>query len=320
MAIKDRLPSAEEFIESLPISKDFLARLGILAGQTTRKISIDSVALSSGTLSDVEISKVNLGNASIGTINIENVSASLKQSSAILENVRAILELDFTLIWKVDLGWLGHWGDTNNLGSIDIPIDLGNISIPDLDNIDLTIPKVDIPSVVAEMKPITNLQLGAFSLTSADIDKLTLPSAGLNLTGMGVGDVSISSLSVPGVSSKAIGVAGAQPELSIDLPGATVQNLSIPSVSIPEITSASFDTAATASAKNIEVNLGILKITLRVTPTIHLDVGLMKISDAQLDASIGSVDINDISLPVSIQGLSASAFEAQGISVNKITF
>jgi|GEM_PF-540013 len=320
MAIKDRLPSTEALLESLPLPRDFLTRLGVLAGQATRQLTLDSVGVNSASLNNVEISQVQLGSASIGGIRIENVDARLEQSSAFLQNVRSLLELHFTLEWEVDLGWIGHWGDTNDLGSIDIPVDLGNINIPDLDNIALDIPQVDIPAAMAAMQPINNLQLGTFSLSGMDVNKATLPAAGLTLTGMGVGEVGISSLSVPGATTQAIKLASAAPALDVVLPGATVHNLTIPQTSIPTITSGAFDTDATASAKSLTVNLGILKLTLKVTPTVHLDVGAMAISDAQLSASIGAVSVTDIHLPVSVQGLTASSLDAHGITVNKITF
>lgn len=320
MAIKDRLPSTDALLDALPLPRDFLTRLGVLAGQTTRRISIDSVAVAGGNLSDVEISKINLGNASIGTITIENTEATLKQSSAFLSGVKSIVELKFKLKWEIDLGWIGHWGDTNNIGSIDIPVDLGNIDIPSLDNIDLSIPTINIPAIVANMEPIKNLKLGNFSLTGADIQKLSLPSAGLSITGLGVGDVEVSSLAVPSVNSQALTVAQAKPDLNVVLPGATVNNLSIPETSIPSIASSPFSTRAVASDKSLTVNLGLLKITLSVTPTVYLNVAAMTIKDAKLSASLGSVKIKDISLPVSVHGLSATAFEANGLSVNHIKF
>lgn len=320
MAIKDRLPSTEALLDSLPLPRDFLTRLGVLAGQTTRQISIDSVSAAGGNLSDVEINKINLGNASIGTITIDNTEASLTHSSAFLSGVKSIVELKFKLRWEINLGWIGHWGDTNDIGSIDIPVDLGNIDIPNLDNIDLSIPTINIPAIVANMEPINNLKLGNFSLTGADIQKLSLPSAGLSLTGLGVGDVTVSSLAVPGVNSQTLTVAQATPELNVVLPGATVSNLSIPETNIPSIASGAFSTRAVASDKSITVDLGLLKITLSVTPTVYLNVAAMTIKDAKLSASLGSIKIKDISLPVSVQGLSATAFEANGLSINKIKF
>lgn len=320
MPIKDRIPSPEELIDSLPISREFLSRLGVLAGQTTRKLSIESLGISSGSLDDVEISKVTLGNASIGNLAIANGSARLTRSSAFLNNVRALVSLDFRLRWEIDLGWVGHWQDTSDLGDLDIPVELGNIEIPDLDDIELTIPRIDIPQLVADMKPITNLQLGSFSLSDADLSKLTAPSAGLNLTGLGVGEVSVSTLTVPGINSQTVTVAEAAPEQALKLPGASLNNLQIPQTSIPQIRSGHISTDATASPHSLGVDLGILKITLQVTPTVHLNVGTLTISDAQLSAELGSVELQDIQLPVAIQGITAKAFEANGLSVNQITF
>ncbi len=46
----------------------------------------------------------------------------------------------------------------------------------------------------------------------------------------------------------------------------------------------------------------------------------MTISDAELSAELGAVELQDIQLPVAIHGITAKAFEANGVSVNQISF
>lgn len=171
----------------MPVSREVLERLGVLSSQVARQIAIERVNLGDGTLKDVQVDKLKLGSASIQQIEVLNTTANLKQSSARLNQVRSILELDFSLDWEVDLGWLGSWDGKDDLGSLDIPLPEEHLNIPDLNDVQVAIPKIDIPSVLAKMAPVSNLPLGDFRFSKAQLDKLGLPSSGLSLSGMGVG-------------------------------------------------------------------------------------------------------------------------------------
>ena len=48
MSLKERL-SADNLLDSLPVSRDLLTRLGVLGAQVSRKIAIDQVSVQDGT-------------------------------------------------------------------------------------------------------------------------------------------------------------------------------------------------------------------------------------------------------------------------------
>lgn len=320
MALSDRISSIDQIVEALPVSRQVLERLGVLSAQVARQIAIEQVSLGDGTLKGVQVEKLKLGSASIRQIEVLNTTANLKQSSARLNQVRGILELDFSLKWEIDLGWLGSWDGTDDLGSLDIPLPEEHLNIPDLSDVQVDIPKIDIPSVLAKMAPVNNLLLGDFQFSKAQLDKLILPSAGLSISGMAVGNLSLSSLNLPGVDGASLSLKEAGPTADIELPGASLSNVKIPDVDLPSVTSGSFGTVAQASTRSITANLGILKVTLAVSPVVHLDIGSMSISDAKLSASIEELALNGISLPVSLEGLSASGLDLNDVKVEKVTF
>ena len=132
--------------------------------------------------------------------------------------------------------------------------------------------------------------------------------------------MSLSSLSVPGANGEALRVNRAAPTEQLVLPGASLENISIPSVTMPAATSQAFNVDATASDKSLGVDLGILKVSIAVPPTVHLNVGSMTLSDAKLGATLGKVSLNDISLPVALEGISGGELGLNSISVNKLTF
>ncbi len=319
MSLKERL-SADSLLDSLPVSRDLLTRLGLIGAQVSRKIAIDQVSVDSGTLNNLKVEKVNLGSASIGSLKVENGSASVNNAKAVLNQVRSIVELGFRLNWEIDLGWIGSWDGSEDMGSLDIPVDLGTITGPDLGDINLQIPTIDIPGLVADMRPIDQLDLGSLELAGVRLDKLSLPGAGLTISGMGVGDLTLSSVTVPSAAGEALRVNRAAPVQSLRLPGASLENVAIPSISMPAATSGSFNADATASDKSLGIDVGILKVSVAVTPTVHLNVGSMTLSDASLAADLGKVSINDISLPVSLEGITGGELALDAISVSKLTF
>ena len=319
MSLKERL-SADSLLDSLPVSRDLLTRLGLIGAQVSRKIAIDQVSVDSGTLNNLKVEKVNLGSASIGSLKVENGSASVNNAKAVLNQVRSIVELGFRLNWEIDLGWIGSWDGSEDMGSLDIPVDLGTITVPDLGDINLQIPTIDIPGLVADMRPIDQLDLGSLELAGVRLDKLSLPTAGLTISGMGVGDLTLSSVTVPSAAGEALRVNRAAPVQSLRLPGASLENVAIPSISMPAATSGSFNADATASDKSLGIDVGILKVSVAVTPTVHLNVGSMTLSDASLAADLGKVSINDISLPVSLEGITGGELALDAISVSKLTF
>ncbi|MGB2336753.1 MAG: hypothetical protein ACPH5V_05545, partial [Alcanivorax sp.] len=89
---------------------------------------------------------------------------------------------------------------------------------------------------------------------------------------------------------------------------------------LPSAQSGAFDADATASDKSLTVDLGILKVTIAVTPTVHLNVGSMTLKDAQLSAKLGNVSLNEISLPVALEGISGGGLGLSSINVSKLTF
>jgi len=319
MSVKDKILNPDSLLDNFPLPKDLLNRIGITLNQATRSIAINELNSTSGSLKNVDIEKVTLGNATIGNIVVNDAEVNLKNSSASMQNVRTIVELEFTLKWAIDLGWLGSWSDTDSLGSIDIPLELGNLDIPNLDDIDLAIPTINIPSVVAEMAPIKELDLGKVALTAAQLQKTLLPEGGLSLTGLGVGSLAVNDITLPGISVDKAYIKEASPEKPIVLPSANLQNIQVPTTSIPNVQSGSFSTAATASDKSLSVDLGILDITLSVTPTVHLDVEKMLLKDIELSALVKKLSLGNISIPAEIEGITVNGIDLEKISIDSVS-
>ncbi len=290
-----------------------------LVGAAARKINVDHVKADRGTVSKIDIGRINLGTAQIDRLTITGLNANLHGAQAFMQNVRMVLELRFTLTWKVDLGWLGSWGDTNNLGSLHFGMNLGNVSVPSLANIDFQVPSLSTTNVSAAMQPIANLSLGAADFNQLFLNATQAPSSGFTLSGLGVGNVSVKNVEVPQTTTAQVKIDEFQPANHIVLPGAEVQNLQLPSAQAGSITAGGFNLTAIASRRCLVVDLGVLEIELCVEPVTHLSVGSMLVQDVALSATASRLNIENIALPINVRNIALDDMNLHNIRINEIT-
>lgn len=323
MATKKASKEAAADLAATTISPDVAATLANtipgLVAQVTRRFNIDQVRAETGSVGDLDVSRIELGDATIGNIVLTNANASLNGAQAFMQNVRVVLELRFRLEWEVDLGWLGSWDGTENLGSLSFGMNVGNVSVPSLADIDMHIPSMTVANASARMQPITNVDLGGATFRSMQARNTNAPADGLSLQGMGVGAMRIENVRVPKTTTEGVTLQEFSPNASVVLPGAQVRDLRIPSANVDDITTGGFDLSAVASRRCLEADLGILELKICVDPIMHMDVGSMLIEDADLTASAQQLDVENIQLPVTVKGISMSDLMLNSVTVNRIT-
>src|SRR6478609_9441751 len=134
----------------------------------TQTLNVAEVAAASGSVVDIRVGQIVLGGVTIGQLTLQDTSVDINSGSAFLQDVRTIVTLDFSVHWWWDFGIASDSG-TAPLGSLSFPFDLGNVSIPTLNNIPLTIPSIVAHNVTASVAPITGLDLGGGSFNGVTV-------------------------------------------------------------------------------------------------------------------------------------------------------
>lgn len=294
-------------------------RLTGILSQVPRKFNIDQIKSDSGTIGDLDVDKIVLGDATIESIVLTDTDANLGSAQALMQNVRSVLELRFTLIWAVDLGWFGNWGDTENLGSLNFAVNVGNVSVPSLANIDMHIPTIQIANPSLSLQPVHNVDLGGARLEKLEINNTDAPAGGFNLSGMAVGNIAIQDVEIPRTSTEKLTVREFSPNQKLTLPGAEVRDLRVPSAKVGNINTDGFDLSAIASRRCLGVDLGILELRICVEPVIHMDIGSMVIQDAEISAMASKLEVKNITVPVTVRGIQMSRLNLNSIKINKIS-
>ena len=307
-------PGLSEEAGPPPSAADVIAR-------ALRTIDIGQIGVVSGTAGSLGIDRIELGEATIDRLVIQGVSASIQAGATWLQDVRFVLELRLSVDWWYDFGWLGSGGGTVGLPSLSFGLTLGNVLVPSLDDINLSVPSAVVNDAGAAIAPIANLDLGGASFRDLRVDDTQLPSAGFDLSGMSLGAVSIDSVGFPAAASRRLSLGHFTPDGPLRLPAAEVTGIQIPSAQIPNVVSqGAIDIEdAQATRRGVSLSLGLFGFTFWVAPVFDIHIGQLTLSDVTAAASIERLRLEDVSAPVTIRGVRMGDLQLEQLTVNQVS-
>jgi hypothetical protein len=281
-------------------------------------IHISQANFVSAAVADIKIDEIVLGGVTIGQLLLQGTSLNVAAGSAFLNNVRLVIALDFSFNWWINLGF---WSDsgTADLGSLSFGLSLGNVSVPSLNHIPLSVPNIVLANLGAVVSPLTSIDLGGGSLGAITATNIALPKDGFSLTGLGLGAVSIAGLQVPETTVATVSIQDFHPNANIVLPNASLGPVQIPSASAADVQStAPVSLSGTASPEGLGLSLGILGGTLNVTPTAYISIGTLQLQGVSLSGAVTQALLQNIGVPVDLRGINLSAIDIGEISAVNI--
>jgi hypothetical protein len=282
-------------------------------------INIAQASGASATVSDIKVDQIVLGGVTIGQLDLEGTSLDLNSGSASLQNVRIVLTLDFQFNWWINLGF---WSDSGNadLGKLSFALDLGNVSIPSLGNIPLSVPNIALASLNATVAPITQIDLGGGNLAGITATSMTFPKNGFTLSGLGFGSISVASIEIPEATVSQVAIQQFRPNASIVLPSATLGPVQIPSASAADVqTSSPVSFSGSASQQPLSLSLGVLGGSINVTPTAYVSIGTLALQGVALTGSVTQAILKNIGVPVEVHGFSLNNIDIAQVTATNIT-
>jgi hypothetical protein len=284
-----------------------------------QSIHVAQAAFASATVADIKVEQIVLGGVTIGQLTLEGTTLDIAAASAALNTVRVVINLDFSFDWWINLGF---WSDSGsaNLGSLSFPLDLGNVSIPSLGNIPLSVPNIAIANLNAVVAPVAATDFGGGTFTGLSASNLVLPKSGFSLAGFALSGVSIGNVALPDAAAASISIQDFHPNANILLPSASVGPLQIPSVTTADVqTTASIGFNGNATQQGLGLNLGVLGGTLDVTPTAYVSIGSLQLQGVALSGSVTKAILDNIGVPVDIRGINMNTIDIGQITAGNIT-
>lgn len=292
---------------------------GVIAA-AMRTVDISRIMAVSGNVGSLSVDRIELGQATIDRLVIQNLQASVQSGTTRLEDVRFLLELRLSVDWWYDFGWLGSGGGTESLGSLSFGLPLGNVLVPSLQDINLSVPSATVNDAEAEIRPVTNLDLGGARFRNLRVDDTKLPSAGFDVSGLQFGALTLSEIGFPAASSRRLSLGDFMPNRALTLPAAEVRGIEVPAAQIPTVRSQGSVEIndAQATRRGVRLSLGIFGFTFWVQPVFDIHIGALTLNDVTASAAIGRLRLEDLSAPVTIRGLMMGELQLEQLTVNQI--
>lgn len=282
-------------------------------------INLAQAAVASGAMADIKVEQIVLGGVTIGQLSLQGTNLDIAAGSAALSGVRVVVNLDFSFDWWINLGF---WSDSGSadLGSLSFGLDLGNVTIPSLGNIPLSVPNIAIANLSAVVAPIAAADLGGGTFTALSAANVVLPKAGFTLTGFALGGVTIANVEVPEAAAASISLQDFHPNGNIVFPNASLGPLQIPSVSTADVqTTSPISFNGSASQQGLGLSLGVLGGTFDVTPTAYVSIDALQLQNVALSGSVTKAILDNIGVPVDIRGINMSTIDIGQITATNIT-
>lgn len=287
------------------------------------KITIPEATIGTAGAQQVSVGEVRLGAVHVGLLSLNGVTLQASSGVAQLRNVQVVLTLVFALDWTVgvviDAGVLGKidfsQSGTLNLGTLQLGIGFGHVSLPGLADLSLDIPTLALADVPAAIGALKKLELGPLLAERIKARGLVAPTAGFQLDGLGLGAASAQDLALPAAALDGVTIRRISGG-TLPLAGLSVPDVSFPQVRIPRLSCQ--DIAADSQSvvtEMPEADVGLLKGTLRVTTTAHLEVEELRVDGLQAAASIGEIALRDVVLPYEILDLTLAKIGIEHIGV-----
>ena len=298
------------------------ATLQRLMAAALRHVDVERLGVGSGTAGALSIGRITLEEASAGRVVLAGLSTRVRCGSAVLHDVRAILELGFTAHWRYDLKWLGSDSGVKALGSKANRVELHDIRLPMLQDFVFEIPEAVAEDVEATLEPIENLELGGSRLADVRAEGTRLPTDGFALDGLDLGTLEITAVTVPGATTRRLGIGELEPEGPLQLPGLDVRGIEVPALGIADVSSAGAVSLVGAALEPIEAPLfklgELFAVRLVVEPVLHLQIGELVLSELEASAAIESAGVRDLAASVAIGDVAVDELALADIALSRV--
>ncbi len=283
-----------------------------------QKVNIEEMLVANGAIDKVGLDKLAFGNVTIDEVVIGNTNATMSTEQTYLQNVDMIVTIHFDLEWWYDF-WFDSDSGTMDLGSLGFLVPVGNVEVPDMDEVQMNIPTMNMGQISAAIPDITNMDLGAMRMEGIRAIKTQLPADGFVLSGMSMKGLKLDSMSVPKTETERAGVDVVAPDSEVRLPHVEMSGIPIPTTQIPSLSSGGFGMNAVADSRSISVSFGsVFGFRFVVRPSVDMHIDAMHMNQVTLSGEIGSVRLQDIRMPMTMNGVNLEGLTMENIEVKTL--
>ena len=270
----------------------------------------------------ISVGQVAVGPIHIGALVISDLGMRLSSGQAELRNFRVSVGLSMTMDWRVYVE-IPVLDDIDKSGTVDLgrhsfTLDLGDCTVPGLENLSIDVGSLTAAGVAASASPLAGAQLGSAVAEQVRARGIVLPSQGFQIAGLTLGALRAGGISVPAVTLDDITVGRVHGE-ALPFGGITVADVGLPAAAVSDIHSEPVDINATHVGTAFHMDLGILDLTLTVVPDARAQIDQLRIGGIEAATSVGQIELRDVVAPYELLNLTLSQIGIDTITVPAFT-
>lgn len=291
------------------------------------KLSIPQAGIGKASVQKVSVGEVKLGPVHIGRLNLKNLHVDASTGTALMRNVKVVLNLKFGLDWKVgvtidmpfplpDIDFSEH--GTLDLGALRLGVGFGDLTLPGLADFTLDVPSLPVNDLSAVIGALKNLNLGAALAERIKAQGLSGPKQGFQVNGLGLGGFNAQGINLPDAAMTGATV-GRISGGTLPLAGLSIPGIAFPQVTLPAVSCRNVGATSNELVKPMPtVDVGLLQATLTVTVTADFHMDELRVEGVKAAASIGEVALTNVQLPYEILDLTLSQIGIECVEVPQV--
>lgn len=292
-----------------------------LMNAVLRRVGIRKVSIGELDARTLGVDEIEVGSASVERMRLADMRTQVQTGQAFLNNVRTIVNLDIHVNWQVNLLFTSP-SDSFRLGSIPIPFDVGDVLIPELDNLDIQVPSAQVEGSTLSVQPIRNLTFNGGTVADVSVSDIRTPVAGFALDGLSFDSISLSHIGVPDASIGSVDIGSLQAEGLLTIPRVETDSIGVSEVQVPRISSNQPISIQNADAQDREitlVNIGLLRVSITIKPSLDMNIGSLTLDDMEASSTIRSVELDNTRFSLAVNGISMSDVGARGLRAEQFS-
>lgn len=285
------------------------------------QVQVPELAAARLSVQQVDIGQLSAGPVSVGRLVLDDLHVDVHTGAAAFRGLVVTIDLAMVLEWRVEVkvpvvgSW--DWDGTIELGAHSCTIDIGDLSLPGLETLTVDLAALAVDGLAVQVAPLHDLRLGPLTADGLTVSDVLAPPAGFAVNGFGVGRVALDGAGLPGLTASAA-TAKHLSGRGLPLGDVALGPLALPQADVADITSSGLDAAGTSAPFLFTCDVGILDVTLRVTPSARLQADELRLSGVRTGATVGSVVLHDVVLPYDVLDLRLTQIGVETVALPKI--
>ena len=269
-------------------------------------------------LDRISVGQVAIGPIRIGRFVLNDFDLRASSGEAQLRNFRVTIALAMKIEWRIFVP-LPLVPDIDERGTIDLgkpsfTVPLGDVKIPALQSFTVSVDSLTATNVAAAASPLTNLQLGSAVAEQIRARNIAVPSQGFQIAGLTIGSARAEGIAVPGANVEDVTIGRVKGE-ALPMGSLTLTNLNLPPATVSDIRSENIDVRAVQVGKVFHADLGILELSLTVTPEARGQIEQLLIGRVTASTTIGRIEMTDVVAPYEFLNLTLSQIGIETIEI-----